>query len=213
MQRLVDERLRGENDAAEAATLPVDMLRRRIDDNVGAELEGLLQERRREDIVDDEPRARLMREIGDGFEVVDLEAGIGRRLEEKGLGLLADGLLPLREVGAVDERRLDAEARQQILDDVETGAEKRPRRDDVIAGLDLRKHGGGDGGHAGGGGARGFRALEQAHARLEHGHGRIGEARIDEARIVALETRLGSLGGGIGEALREVERLGQLAEG
>ena len=51
----VDELARGEDDPAEASPLPVDMLRRRIDDAIGAELERLLQERRREHVVDDEP--------------------------------------------------------------------------------------------------------------------------------------------------------------
>ena len=52
--------LRAEDDAAEAAALAVDMLGRRIDDAVGAELQRLLQHRRGEDIVDDERRAGSM---------------------------------------------------------------------------------------------------------------------------------------------------------
>ena len=38
------------------------------------------------------------------------------------------------EVGAVDQRRRHAEARQVVFDDVATGAEQRLRRDDVVAG-------------------------------------------------------------------------------
>ena len=42
--------------------------------------------------------------------------------------------------------------------------------------------------------------------------GRVGEARIDEARLLALEARLGGLGAVIDEALGQEDRLGVLAE-
>ena len=51
-----------------------------------------------------------------------------------------------------------------------------------------------------------------AHALLEHGDRRIGEARIDEALVFALEARLRRFHFRIDEALREKERLGRLAE-
>ena len=52
----------------------------------------------------------------------DLEHRIGRALEKERLGIGAYRLLPLVEIGAVDEGRGDAEARQEILDDPATGA-------------------------------------------------------------------------------------------
>src|SRR5690606_12669542 len=106
----------------------------------------------------------------------------------------------------------DAEARTQGLDDVAAGAEHGAGGDDVIAGLQEREQAGGDGGHAGCGGATYLGAFEQAHALLEHGDGRVAEARILEARVLVLEAGLGLLGGGIDEALREKERLRGLAE-
>src|ERR1700760_1413706 len=47
---------------------------------------------------------------------------------------------------------------------------------------------------------------------LEHAHGRIAVARIDEPGLLALEPRLGRLGAVIDEARGQIERLGRLAE-
>src|SRR5262245_1622457 len=69
-----------------------------------------------------------------------------------------------------------------------------------------------DGSHAARGAARGGRAFERAHARLEHGDGRVGVAAIDKALFVALETGLGLLGAVIDVARIEKDRLGGLAE-
>ena len=71
-------------------------------------------------------------------------------------------LAPLAEIGAVDELGLDAVARQQGGDDPVAGAEQRARRDHPVAGLQMRQQRGMHGGHAGGGGAAGLGALEQA---------------------------------------------------
>ena len=118
-------------------------------------------------------------------------AGVSKK---NALGVGPHGALPGVDVAAVDQRGGDAEARAQRLDDVAAGAEQRARGDDVIAGLEEAQQRGGDGRHAGGGGARGLGALQQAHALLEHGDGRIGEAAVDEARVLVLEARLGLLG-------------------
>ena len=54
-----------QDDAAEAAALAVDVLGRGIDHDVGAELQRALPDRRREHVVDDQPRAGLVRDLGD----------------------------------------------------------------------------------------------------------------------------------------------------
>ncbi len=148
----------------------------------------------------------------DGGDVDDFERRIGRGFEEKGLGVRPHRVAPLLEVGAVDQRRGDAEARQIILDDIAAGAEQRLRRDHVVAGLELADQRQRDGRHAGRGGARGFGAFERRHALFEHGHGRIGEARILEARLFVLEAALGLRGAVVDIALGQKQRLGGLAE-
>ncbi len=207
-----DPLLVGEHDAAEAAALPVDVLGRRIDDGVRAELQRTLEERRGKDVVDDEPRAGLARDLGDRRDVDQLERRVGRAFQEERLRLRPDRLLPRIDVAAVDQRRGDAEPRQQRADHVVAGAEERARGENVVAGLQVAKQRGADGGHAARDRKPRLRAFEQAHALLEHRDGRIGVARIDEARVLALEARLGRLGVGIDEALGQEQRLGGLGE-
>ena len=208
-----DELLVGEDDAAEAAALAVDVLGRRIDDDVGAELQRLLQERRGEDVVDDQPRAGLVGDLGDRGDVDDFERRIGRAFEEAApWSSSLTACPPLAEVGAVDQRRGDAVARQQLLDDVAARAEQRLRRDDVVAGLEVAEEDGGDRRHAARRRPRGPGAFEKPHALLEHGDGRVGVARIDEAGLLALEARRRLLGAVVDVALGQEDRLGVLAE-
>ena len=86
---LVQEFLVAQDDAAEAAALTVDVLGRRVDDDVGAVFHRPLQHRRREDVVDDEARAGLVRDLGDGAQIDDLERRVGRRFEEQALSCWA----------------------------------------------------------------------------------------------------------------------------
>src|SRR5690606_23964417 len=106
----------------------------------------------------------------------------------------------------------DAVTRQERLDDIAARAEQCLGGDDMVAGLELAEEGGGHRRHAGRRGARRAGALEEAHALLEHGNGRVGETRIDETGLIAGKARRGTLGAVIDEALSEEERLGGLAE-
>ena len=172
----------------------------------------MLQHRRSEGVVDHQRRAGLVQDVGDGGDVDHLQRRIGRAFEEGGLGVGADRRLPGGEIGSLDQRRGDAETRQQLLDDVKTRAEQRPRGDDMVAGLELAHQRRGHRRHAAGGGARRLGALEQRHALLEHRDGRIGEARIDEARRVAFEARLRLRHRVVEIALGEEQRLRGLLE-
>ena len=82
----------------------------------------------------------------------------------------------------------------------------------MVARLDLADQRGGDRGHAARGGARGLRAFEQRHALLEHRDRRVGEARIDETRVLAFEARLRVLHRVVEIALGQEQRLRGLAE-
>ena len=87
LQVVVDVILRAEHRAAETAALAVDVLGRRIDDDVGAVLQRPLQQRRREHVVDDDDGADLLGDLADGGDVDQLQRRIGRRLEEEQLVL------------------------------------------------------------------------------------------------------------------------------
>ncbi len=188
-----DELLARQDDAAEHAPLAVDVFGGRVDDAIGAELHRMLQQGRREHVVDHQGRARLMHDLGDAGDVDELQRRIGRRFEERRLRVRTQGRPPGVEICAVDEGRGDAETRQQLLDHIETRAEQGPRGDDVVARPELAHKRGGDGGHAARRRARGLRPLKQRHPPLEHRDRRIGEARVDEAGILALEARLRQL--------------------
>ena len=153
-----------------------------------------------------------MRDLGDTLDVDELEHRIGRRLEKHGAGIRPHGRLPGGEIAAVDQRGLDAVARQQILDDVAAAAEQRAGRDHMVAGLELTEERGSDRRHAARRAPRGLGAFQRAHPRLEHGHGGVGVAAIDVAFLVALEAGLGLLGGCIDIARVEEDRLRGLAE-
>ena len=138
--------------------------------------------------------------------------GIGRAFQKAAFGVRPHRLLPLLEIEAVDQRRRDAVARQQIFHHIAARAEHRLRRDHVIAGLQRRQDRGRHRGHAGGGGARGACAFELDHAALEHRDVRIGKARIQKAGFVALEPRLALFGAVVDKALGQEQRFGRFAE-
>ena len=138
--------------------------------------------------------------------------GLVGDFEERSLCVRAQSRPPSVKIGAVDEGRGDAEARQQLLDHIEARAEQSPRGDDVVAGPELAHERGGDGGHPARRRPRRLGALEQRHPPLEHRNRRIGEARIDEARILALEARLRQLHRVVEIALGQKEGLGRLIE-
>ena len=171
-----------------------------------------LQQRRGEHVVDHDQRFRLLGDVCNGLDIHQLEHGIGRRLEEESARVGPDRLLPGLEIAPVDQRGLDAVARQQILDDVAAAAEQGAGRDDVIAGLQMAKQRRGDGGHAARRAARGVGAFQRAHARLEHGHGGVGVAAIDIAVLVALEAGFGLLGACVDVARVEEDGFRRLAE-
>ena len=194
VQILVDPFLVGKHDAAEAAALAVDVLGRRIDDDMRAELQRLLLQRRGEDVVHHQPRADRVGERRDRRDVDHFERRVGRAFEEEQLRVRPDRLFPVLDVGAVDQRRLDAVFRRQRLDHPAAGAEQRARRHDVVAGLEAAQDRRRDGRHARRHGAGVLGAFQRAHALFEHVDGRVGVARIDEAGLLALEARLGGLG-------------------
>ena len=98
-----------------------------IDHAVGPKLERPLEERGREHVVDDQRRAGCMRDLGDRLDVEYLKRRVRGRFQEECLRVRPHGLAPLIEIGALDQRRGDAVARQVLLDHIKAGAEHRFR--------------------------------------------------------------------------------------
>ena len=84
---------------------------------------------------------------------------------------------------AVDQCRLDAVTRQQGLHDIEAGAEQHAGRDQMVAGLEMRQQPGARPRPCRSPWRAGLGPFEPGQALLEHAHGRIAVARIDEAAV------------------------------
>lgn len=99
--------------AADLNGVAVDVLRRRMDDDVGAPFNRAAEDRRGERVVDDQRHAVGMRDARELFNVADRERGVGQRFGENGSRVGLEGFLQRLLVGVlVDEDALDAHALQ-----------------------------------------------------------------------------------------------------
>ena len=78
------------HEAADDVAVTAEVLRRRVHDEVGAELERLLQVRRRERVVDDEQRTDRVRRVCGLADVDDVQKRVRRRLDPHELDVLAE---------------------------------------------------------------------------------------------------------------------------
>ena len=165
--------------------MAAEVLRRRVDDDVGAELQRLLQVRRGEGVVDDDQRAGRVRRLGHRADVDDVQHRVRRRLEPDDPRPLVEvvgdvrvqllrgnprervalRLVDLREHpvdAAVDVGHGDhAVARVQQVHDRRDRAEPRRERDPVLG------------------------ALERREAELQRSPRRVGDARVVVALVLA----------------------------
>ncbi|MPL84436.1 hypothetical protein SDC9_30401 [bioreactor metagenome] len=211
LERAADELARAKDDAAQHPAAAVDVLGRGIDDDIGAKRHRTREDRRGEGIVHHHHGADGMGDPGHALDVDHLEPGVRHALEEAHLGVGPHRGAPVRQIGAVDQRHLDAEGREH-LEHMQAGAEHLPRRDDMVARCHQRHQRAVDRGHPRGAGKTVLGALDRRHPVLEHPRRRVAVAGIDElVRARGDEARLGDLGRGIDEALGQEQRLGHLA--
>ena len=144
--------------AEEQVGVAADELRGAVEDDVGAELERPLAQRRRERVVDDDERAARVGDLGGGADVGDTEQGVRRRLQPQQRRPVAPGRDRV-EVGDVDELGAqpagdDPGIRRQRLQERRGGRHARGERE-----------------------ARA--ALERPEGLLERGPGRVALAGVD----------------------------------
>mmetsp|Transcript_1429 Transcript_1429/g.3098 ORF Transcript_1429/g.3098 Transcript_1429/m.3098 type:complete len:272 (+) Transcript_1429:443-1258(+) len=123
-------------------------LGRRLDDDVGAQVEGFHDEGRGEGAVAHVHEAPGLGQLRDGLDVSQEERRVRRRLAEEHLGPLGDGGLDRLDVAEIHKREVDA-----VLGEVHPGTPVGPAvaavgNDDVVAGLEQRREDGECGGHA-----------------------------------------------------------------
>ena len=91
-----------DDDAAHAVAVAVQILRGAVDDEVGAELERALEVRARERVVDDEPDAVPVRDVGGRGGGRSAAGRVGRRLDEEHPGCRRERPLDRVEIAGVD---------------------------------------------------------------------------------------------------------------
>ena len=177
---------------AQAPPLPVDVLGRRIDDDVGALRRRAAEDGRGEHVVHHHHRPRRMGKLGDSGQVDHLEPGVGNAFQKNQPRAGRDRRAPLVQIGPVNQNHRHAKAAQHFLEHVEARPEQRPRRDHPVTGLAQRHQGARHRRHAAGGGKGGLASFQRGDPVFEGGNGGIAVAGIDELVLAGLdEPRLG----------------------
>ena len=181
LERLADELLGPQHDAAQRPALPVHVLGRRIDDDVGAQLHRAAEDRRGEDVVGDHQRARGMGDLGHARDVDDLQRRVrhaSRRTppwspaappRATGRGRCRPRRSPRPRSGAAPPPGRRGRTRTA-----------RASRDHMVAGPQHRHERARHGGHARGRGEGVLGPLERGHPLLEHRGRGVAVAGVDE---------------------------------
>ena len=130
----------GGDEPAHDVGVTAEVLGRRVHDDVGAELERPLQERRGERVVDDDARAALVRDRADAEDVDDGERGVGGRLDPHQRGAVGPVALERVEVGEVGDGPLDARRCEHLRHQPEGAAVRVVGDDHALAGLEQPQH-------------------------------------------------------------------------
>src|SRR5262245_17510015 len=105
-------------------------------DDVGVELEGTLQDRGGDGVVDDEEASGALGELPGGAEVSETHQGIRGRLADDRTGVLRDGIFDLLRVARVDVGEAKAEVRQDAVEKPGRSAVHILSADDLVAGFE-----------------------------------------------------------------------------
>ena len=164
--------------AAERGAVAAEKFRQRMNRDIGAVIERLQQDRRRDGIVDDQRHAVAMRDLGQRLDIADVAGGIADGLGEHRLGVVVDQLLDGVRLVAVGEAGGDALARQHMAKQGVRGAVELRHGNDVAAGVGeideremQRRLSGGDR-------ERADAAFELGDALFQNRGGRIGDPAV-----------------------------------
>ena len=160
----------------------------RVHDDVHAVAQRLAQVWRRQCVVDDERDLVVVGDLRDAFEVEHVTLGVAESLPEERLRVGPDRRGPGGEVvGVVDERRLDAQLGQRVVQEVVRAAIEGGGRDDVTAVLGEVQERDRLGGLPAGERQRGDTPFERGHPLLEDGLCRVHDARVDVPELLEPE--------------------------
>ena len=163
----------------------------RMHDDIGAVIDRLAQIRGGERVVDDIGHAGTLGDLRHRLHVGDDAARIGDRLGENRLGLWADGAIERGNILRVRPHHVPAEILEGVIELVDRAAIELLRGDEFVARLHQamkRQH---LRGVTGGDRKPRSAAFERGDAFLEHGSGRVADARIDVAEGLQPKQRCG----------------------
>jgi hypothetical protein len=123
--------------AAHHIRMTAQVLRRTMDNEVGAELDRLLQIRRREGVIDGKDGGGFMGQCGDSGDVHDLQERVGRRLDPHHLGRRRDDLAKAVRAWIVGIASDQAPRLEDAFEQAERAAVEVRRGRDLIAGPKL----------------------------------------------------------------------------
>ena len=171
--------------------MAAEKLRERMHDDVGAVLDRPAEIGRGQRVVDDVGHAGFLGDRRDRLDVGDDAARIGDRLDEDRLGLRRDRALEAADVVGVRPHHVPAEILEGVVELVDRAAIELLRGDELVARLHQAVHDEHLRGVAGGDREAGGAAFERGDALLQHGIGRVADARIDVAEGLQAEQRGG----------------------
>ena len=141
VQAFGEARVARHHRAAHDVRVAVEVLRRRVNRQRGAERERPLEHRRRERVVDRQQDAARAGDGRDGGDVEDLEHRVARRLHpDEARGRAACACVDAARVAHVEVGRLDAELREHLVEDAERAAVHVVADEHVVAALEHEQH-------------------------------------------------------------------------
>jgi hypothetical protein len=178
------ERPTVDDDAGDDGAVAAEELRGRVHDDVRAVLEGPEQVRRRDGVVDDERDAAGMCDVRHARDVEHVGPGVAEGLGEESPRVRPNRGLPLLEVvRVVDERHLDPELGERVVEQVVGAAVEARTGDDVVTGGSQREQRESLGRLPARHRDRGDTALESRDPLLDHGLGRVHDPAVDVAGL------------------------------
>ena len=182
------------NDAAESRAVTADKLGRGMHHDVGPVFDRANQVRRTEGVVDDQRDLVLVGDCRDGVDIRDVGMRVAERLDKDELRVALDGRLDTLEVVRVNERGLDAESAERMLQQVESTAVNRALGNHMVPAAGESRDGVGDGSSARSDCESGCTAFQGGNALFQDALGRVGDTAVDVTASLQNEAVGGVLG-------------------
>ena len=183
----VDQFFAARDDAGRRCPVTAQIFRRAVNDHIRTQIDGVLQIGRSEGAVHDQLHAfMLVNDLGDRFDVGDLQGRVSRGLhvDQRRIGL--DGVCNILGIRGVDSGVGDPEIGQDLSEQRKRASIDDVAEDHVIAGLQAGQSCRGDGTEAGSQRQRGFRVLQMGDFSFQFVAGRTAETAVHEALVHVL---------------------------